>query len=108
MVRFVITTKGLAGYKVGGGSATTGGSSLVRGRNEGTRHAEGDGLGTRIGGGVSGEVERIRREEVEAGLGRGRYEVGAEWEEGNIVHAMRRFGGRTIEWRFGVGPYALF
>ena len=43
------------------------------------------------------------REELEAGLGRGRYAVGAEWDEGSMVHAMRRFGGRTVEWRFGDG-----
>ena len=43
----------------------------------------------------------MAREELEAGLGRGRYAVGAEWDEGSMVHAMRRFGGRTVEWRFG-------
>ena len=45
----------------------------------------------------------MAREELEAGLGRGRYAVGAEWDEGSMVHAMRRFGGRTIGWRFGDG-----
>ena len=48
-------------------------------------------------------VGRMAREELEAGLGRGRYAVGAEWDEGSMVHAMRRFGGRTIGWRFGNG-----
>ena len=45
----------------------------------------------------------MAREELEAGLGRGRYAVGAEWDEGSMVHAVRRFGGLTIEWRFGDG-----
>ena len=48
-------------------------------------------------------IGRMAREELEAGLGRGRYAVGAEWDEGSMVHAMRRFGGRTIGWRFGNG-----
>ena len=31
--------------------------------------------------------------------------VGAHchWDEGNMVHAMRRFGGTTVGWRFGDG-----
>ena len=43
------------------------------------------------------------REALEAGLGRGGYVVGAMWDEGNMVQAMRRFGGRTIQWRYGEG-----
>ena len=31
------------------------------------------------------------------------YVVGAIWDEGNMVQAMRRFGGRTIQWRYGEG-----
>ena len=31
-------------------------------------------------------------------LGRGSYVVGAQWDEGNMVHAMRRFGGTTVGW----------
>ena len=49
------------------------------------------------------EVRRIEREGLEARLGRGGYVVGAMWDEGNVVHAMRRFGGTTLEWRFGDG-----
>ena len=49
------------------------------------------------------EVRRIEREGLEARLGRGGYVVGAMWDEGNMVHAMRRFGGATLEWRFGDG-----
>ena len=49
------------------------------------------------------EVRRIEREGLEARLGRGGYVVGAMWDEGNMVHAMRRFGGTTLEWRFGDG-----
>ena len=37
------------------------------------------------------------------GLGRGSYVVGAQWDEGNMVHAMKRFGGTTVGWRFGDG-----
>ena len=29
--------------------------------------------------------------------------VGAQWDEGNMVHAMKRFGGTTVGWRFGDG-----
>ena len=38
-----------------------------------------------------------------ARLGRGGYVVGAMWDEGSVVHAMRRFGGTTLAWRFGDG-----
>ena len=55
------------------------------------------------GAGRTEAIGRMAREELEAGLGRGRYAVGAEWDEGSMVHAMRRFGGRTIGWRFGDG-----
>ena len=50
-----------------------------------------------------GEVRRIEREALEARVGRGGYVVGAMWDEGNAVHAMRRFGGTTLAWRFGDG-----
>ena len=33
----------------------------------------------------------------------GSYVVGAQWDEGNMVHAMKRFGGTTVGWRFGDG-----
>ena len=49
------------------------------------------------------EIRRLGREALEAGLGRGGYVVGAVWDEGNMVQAMRRFGGRTIQWRYGEG-----
>ena len=51
----------------------------------------------------SGGRGGIEREGLEARLGRGGYVVGAMWDEGNMVHAMRRFGGTTLEWRFGDG-----
>ena len=76
------------------------GSLLVRGGSEWTREADCDGE-AEIG--RTEAIGRMVREELEAGLGRGRYAVGAEWDEGSMVHAMRRFGGRTIEWRFGDG-----
>ena len=43
--------------------------------------------------------------ELEAGLGRGRYVVGAVWDEGSMVQlqAIRRLGGRTMELRYGKG-----
>ena len=72
----------------------------LRGGSEWTREAECDGEEE---GGRTEAIGRMAREELEAGLGRGRYAVGAEWDEGSMVHAMRRFGGRTIEWRFGDG-----
>ena len=50
-----------------------------------------------------GEVRRMEREALEARLGRGGYVVGAMWDEGSAVHAMRRFGGTTLAWRFGDG-----
>ena len=31
------------------------------------------------------------------------YVVGAQWDEGNMVHAMKRFGGTKVGWRFGDG-----
>ena len=74
------------------------GSLLVRGGSEWTREADCDG---EEGIGRTEAIGRMAREELEAGLGRGRYAVGAEWDEGSMVHAMRRFGGRTVEWRFG-------
>ena len=49
------------------------------------------------------EAERIDREALEARLGRGGYAVGAMWDEGNMVHAIRKFGGTTMGWRFGDG-----
>ena len=49
------------------------------------------------------EIRRMGREALEAGLGRGGYVVGAVWDEGNMIQAMRRFGGRTIQWRYGEG-----
>ena len=76
------------------------GSLLVRGGSEWTREADCD---EEEGAGRTDAIGRMAREELEAGLGRGRYAVGAEWDEGSMVHAMRRFGGRTIEWRFGDG-----
>ena len=63
-----------------------------------TREAERDGDEE---GGRTEAIGRMAREELEAGLGRGRYAVGAEWDEGSMVHAIRRFGGQTIGWRFG-------
>ena len=81
-------------------SVSLGGSLLVRGGSEWTREADCD---EEEGAGRTEAIGRMAREELEAGLGRGRYAVGAEWDEGSMVHAMRRFGGRTIEWRFGDG-----
>ena len=76
------------------------GSLSVRGGSEWTREAECDGDEE---GGRTEAIGRMAREELEAGLGRGRYAVGAEWDEGSMVHAIRRFGGRTIGWRYGNG-----
>ena len=76
------------------------GSLSVRGGSEWTREAE---CGGDEEGGRHEAIGRMAREELEAGLGRGRYAVGAEWDEGSMVHAMRRFGGRTLGWRFGNG-----
>ena len=83
-----------------GVSDASDGSLLVRGGSEWTREADCD---EEEGAGRTEAIGRMAREELEAGLGRGRYAVGAEWDEGSMVHAMRRFGGRTIEWRFGDG-----
>ena len=44
------------------------------------------------------EVRTMGRAALEDGLGRGSYVVGAHWDEGNMVHAMRRFGGTTMGW----------
>ena len=49
------------------------------------------------------EAERMEREALEARLGRGGFVVGAMWDEGNMVHAIRKFGGTTMGWRFGDG-----
>ena len=49
------------------------------------------------------ETRRMGRAELEAGVGRGRYVVGAEWDEGNMVQAMSKFGGSAIQCRFGDG-----
>ena len=49
------------------------------------------------------ETRRMGRAALEGGLGRGSYVVGAQWDEGNMVHVMRRFGGTTVGWRFGDG-----
>ena len=46
------------------------------------------------------ETRRMGSAAPEDGLGRGSYVVGAQWDEGNMVHAMtpgsdgRRWGGR--------------
>ena len=85
---------------VAGFAIPSDGSLSIRGGSEWTREAECDGAEE---GGRTEAIGRMAREELEAGLGRGRYAVGAEWDEGSMVHAMRRFGGRTIEWRFGDG-----
>ena len=50
------------------------------------------------------ETRRMGRAALEDGLGRGSYVVGAQWDEGNMVHAMKRFGGTTVGWRFGDEP----
>ena len=51
------------------------------------------------------ETRRMGRAALEDGLGRGSYVVlvGAQWDEGNMVHAMKIFGGTTVGWRFGDG-----
>ena len=50
----------------------------------------------------AGSAPWSRRPRTES-VGRGLYVAGAAWDEGNMVHAMRRFGGGTIGWRFGDG-----
>ena len=85
---------------VAGFAVSSDGSLSVRGGSECTRGAACDGAEE---GSRTEAIGRMAREELEAGLGRGRYAVGAEWDEGSMVHAMRRFGGRTIEWRYGNG-----
>ena len=69
--------------------------------SEGGSNRADDGGGE--GEGRVAEIRRMGREALEAGLGRGGYVVGAMWDEGNMVQAMRRFGGRTIHWRYGEG-----
>ena len=69
--------------------------------SEGGSNRADDGGGE--GEGRVAEIRRMGREALEAGLGRGGYVVGAVWDEGNMVQAMRRFGGRTIKWRYGEG-----
>ena len=69
--------------------------------SEGGSNRADDGGGE--GEGRVAEIRRMGREALEAGLGRGGYVVGAVWDEGNMVQAMRRFGGRTIQWRYGEG-----
>ena len=69
--------------------------------SEGGSNRADDGGGE--GEGRIAEIRRMGREALEAGLGRGGYVVGAVWDEGNMVQAMRRFGGRTIKWRYGEG-----
>ena len=69
--------------------------------SEGGSNRADDGGGD--GEGRIAEIRRMGREALEAGLGRGGYVVGAMWDEGNMVQAMRRFGGRTIQWRYGEG-----
>ena len=58
-----------------------------------------------VGGDAEREeaTRRLGREALEERVGRGLYVAGAAWDEGNMVHAMRRFGGQTIGWRFGEG-----
>ena len=85
---------------VAGFAVSSDGSLSVRGGSECTRGAACDGDEE---GGRTEAIGRMAREELEAGLGRGRYAVGAEWDEGSMVHAIRRFGGRTIGWRYGNG-----
>ena len=77
-------------------------------RQHGLCRFRGGGAGD-AGGGLeeagerNAEAERIDREALEARLGRGGYAVGAMWDEGNMVHAIRKFGGTTMGWRFGDG-----
>ena len=103
------------GFERGGINVVSGGLGAV-GRNgdEVRRDAgeredslEGGSMCVEAGDGESearmGEVRRMEREALEARIGRGGYVVGAMWDEGNAVHAMRRFGGTTLAWRFGDG-----
>ena len=48
------------------------------------------GGGGGMGGGREVETRRLGRAALESGLGRGSYVVGAQWDEGNMVHAMKR------------------
>ena len=62
------------------------------------------------------ETRRMGRAALEGGLGRGSYVVGAQWDEGNMVHAMsdeeiRRDDGGMEVWGWltlggpsGAGP----
>ena len=76
-------------------------------RDSSTSRGLGDVYKRQGGGEVEGwrdeETRRMGRAALEDGLGRGSYVVGAQWDEGNMVHAMRRFGGTTVGWRFGDG-----
>ena len=57
--------------------------------SEGGSNRADDGGGE--GEGRVAEIRRMGREALEAGLGRGGYVVGAMWDEGNMVQAMRRY-----------------
>ena len=101
---------------VEGGAGTAGGSDESV---NGAREIGGMEMHDPVDGGLSGdgelagggemegwreeETRRMGRAALEGGLGRGSYVVGAQWDEGNMVHAMRRFGGTTVGWRFGDG-----
>ena len=88
---------------VAGFAISSDGSLSIKGGSEWTREADLAECDGPEEGGRTEAIGRMAREELEAGLGRGRYAVGAEWDEGSMVNAMRRFGGRTIGWRFGNG-----
>ena len=105
-----------------GQGSVEGGASTAGGMDEsvnGARDTGGMEMHDSVGGGLSGdgefagggemedwrevEIRRMGRAALEVGLGRGSYVVGAQWDEGNMVHALKRFGGTTIGWRFGDG-----
>ena len=94
---------------VTGGTGAVGrnGDEVRRDAGEREDSLEGGSMCVEAGDGESearmGEVRRMEREALEARIGRGGYVVGAMWDEGNAVHAMRRFGGTTLAWRFGDG-----
>ena len=96
-------------YVVTGGLGAVGrnGGEVRREAGEREDSLEGGSMCVEAGDGESearmGEVRRMEREALEALIGRGGYVVGAMWDEGNAVHAMRRFGGTTLAWRFGDG-----
>ena len=84
-----------------GVSEFLGGSLLVRGgsaRSAGAVVSDGEEDRER-----EEETRRMVRAELEARVGRGLYVAGAVWDEGNMVHAIRKFGGTTMGWRFGDG-----